>query len=69
MSTKPLGRKNYGSISHLLGSRLGPSEYHVHKGQNDIATVRPRDKHDRITVTEKVDGSGVGIALIGTQDL
>lgn len=67
MSTKPLGRKNYGSISHLLGSRLGPSEHHVHKGQNDIATVRARDKHDRIIVSEKCDGSNVGILLLNNK--
>ena len=35
-SEKPLGRKAYGSIPHLSGSRLGPGDYHCHKGQEDI---------------------------------
>lgn len=64
MSNKPLGRKSYGSISHLLGSRLGPGEHHVHKGQHDIATVRLRDKNDCVTVSEKIDGSNVSVAKI-----
>jgi len=62
---KPLDRKNYGSIGHLPSSRMGPSDHHVHPGQEAICTVKARDKHDVIIVTEKVDGSNVGIARIG----
>lgn len=62
---KPLGRKNYGSIGHLPNSRMGPADHHVHEGQAAICTVKVRDKHDEIIVTEKVDGSNVGIARIG----
>ena len=61
---KPLNRKNYGSIGHLPTSRMGPSDHHVHEGQQQICTVKIRDKHDLIIVTEKVDGSNVGIARI-----
>jgi hypothetical protein len=59
---KPLGRKNYGSIGHLPNSRMGPADHSVHEGQGRICTVKTRDKHDIIHVTEKLDGSNVGIA-------
>jgi RNA ligase len=62
--TKPLGRKNYGSIGHLPNSRIGPGDHKVPDGQGDICCKKPRDKHDRIIVTEKVDGSNCGVALI-----
>jgi len=64
---KPLGRKNYGSIGHLPNSRMGPADHSVHDGQGRICQFKSRDKHDRIIVTEKVDGSNVGIARIGDQ--
>jgi len=62
---KPLGRKNYGSIGHLPCSRMGPADHAVHPGQQTICTSKARDRHDVIIVTEKVDGSNVGIARIG----
>ena len=62
---KPLGRKCYGSIGHLPGSRLGPGDHRINDGQARILTVRPRDRHDRIIVSEKLDGSNVGVANIG----
>ncbi len=61
--TKPLGRKAYGSIPHLPDSRLGPGDRHVHAGQARICTVKARDKHDRIIVQEKLDGSCTAVAL------
>jgi RNA ligase len=61
---KPLGRKNYGSIGHLPNSRLGPSDRSVHEGQGRICTIKTRDKHDFVIVTEKLDGSNVGIANV-----
>jgi len=64
---KPLGRKNYGSIPHLPCSRMGPADHACHEGQQRIATERARDRHDVIIVTEKVDGSNVGIARIGDE--
>lgn len=64
-SRKPLGIKNYGTIPHLEGSRVTPADKHCHEGQARIATERRRDRHDEIIVTEKVDGSNVGIALWG----
>lgn len=63
-SKKPLGTKSYGSIPHLPGSRLGPGDYHIHEGQARIATENVRDKHDRIIVQEKLDGSNVGVAKL-----
>ena len=64
MKTKPLGRKNYGSIPHLPDSRMGSGDHSCHAGQARIATVKTRDKHDEIIVQEKLDGSNVGIARI-----
>lgn len=62
---KPLGIKAYGSIPHLPGSRLGPSDRHCHEGQAKIATEKARDKHDIVIVQEKLDGSCCAVANIG----
>ncbi len=64
MSDKPLGRKAYGSIGHLPNSRLGPGDHMVSEGQARIATVRARDKHDRVVVQEKLDGSCTAVAKV-----
>lgn len=61
---KPLGRKAYGHIGHLPGSRMGPGDHHLHPGQARIATERVRDKRDRVIVQEKLDGSCVSVAKI-----
>lgn len=62
--SKPLGGKNYGSIPHLPGSRMGPADHACHVGQERICTIEVRDKHDLIVVQEKLDGSNVGIANV-----
>lgn len=64
---KPLNRKNYGSIGHLPCSRMGPADHSVHEGQQRIATEKVRDKWDLVIVTEKLDGSNVGIARVGDE--
>jgi hypothetical protein len=64
-ATKPLGGRSYGSIGHLPGSRLGPGDHSVNPGQERICLERYRDRHDRVTVTEKVDGSNVSVARVG----
>lgn len=64
---KPLGCKNYGSIGHLPQSRLGPGDHKVTDGQARICLHKERDKHDVIIVSEKLDGSNVGIARIDGQ--
>jgi len=61
---KPLGRKSYGSIPHLPGSRRGASDKGVHEGQNRICTEKTRDRHDVIIVQEKLDGSNCAVANI-----
>lgn len=61
---KPLGRKAYGSIPHLPGSRLGPGDHHCHVGQDAICQTKARDRHDRVIVTEKLDGGNVCIAKV-----
>lgn len=65
--TKPLGGRSYGSIPHLIGSRMGPGDHHAEPGQCRIATERKRDKYDIIIVQEKLDGGNVGVAKIGRQ--
>lgn len=62
---KPLGRKAYGSIPHLPGSRRGPGDHGTTEGMARILTEKARDKHDRIIVTEKLDGANVAVAKIG----
>ena len=44
---------------------MGPADHACHPGQQRICTEKARDKHDQIIVTEKLDGSNVGIARIG----
>lgn len=61
---KPMGRKSYGSIPHVHGSRLGPGDHHIHWGNQRILTEKLRDKHDRIIVTEKMDGSCTCVANV-----
>jgi len=60
---KPLGRRSYGSIPHLLGSRRGPGDHGVNEGQHRICTERCR-RGDTIIIQEKLDGSNVGVAKI-----
>ena len=64
IQVKILGRKAYGSIGHLPNSRLGPGDHSVHEGQGRICTEKARDKHDRIIVQEKLDGSCTAVALV-----
>jgi hypothetical protein len=59
---KPLGIKAYGSIPHLIGSKIGPGDHHCHEGQHRICTEKTRDKYDLVIVQEKYDGSNVAIA-------
>lgn len=61
---KPLGRKAYGSIPHLSGSRVGPSDWHIEDGQARVLCAQVRDEHDRVIVREKLDGSNVAVARI-----
>ena len=61
---KPLGMRAYGSIGHLPGSRTGPSDRTLPEGQVTICTSRLRNKHDRVIVTEKLDGSNCCVALL-----
>ena len=66
-NTKPLGRKAYGSIGHLPCSRMGPGDHAVPEGMAKICTVKTRDKHDRVIVQEKLDGSCVAVARVGDE--
>lgn len=62
---RPMGRKNYGSIGHMSQSKLGPGDHHINSGQERILTVKTRDKHDKVFVTEKLDGTNVGVFRSG----
>lgn len=62
---KPLGRKSYGSIPHLPGSRTGPADHTIGAGQAAICTERTRNCSDTIVLQEKLDGSNVAVARIG----
>ncbi len=64
MSTKPLGRKAYGSIAHLPNSRIGPGDHHVSEGQARICMHRIRDAKDIVYIQEKVDGSCCAVAKV-----
>jgi len=61
---KPLGRKSYGHIPHLPGSRVGPGDHMCHEGQKRIVCEKVRNRHDNIIVQEKLDGSNVGVAFL-----
>lgn len=61
---KPLGRKNYGSIPHLPGSRRGPGDRGIQGKQAEIAISKVPSKHHYVIVQEKLDGSNVGVAKI-----
>ena len=61
---KPLNGKAYGSIPHLPNSRMGPADHSCHEGQYRICCERKRDKHDRVIVTEKLDGACVAVANV-----
>ena len=64
VSVKPLGKKSYGSIGHLPGSRIGPGDHHIDVGQaRCVLEELPRG--DRLVVQEKVDGSNVGVCRVG----
>lgn len=62
--TKAIHGKNYGSIPHLSTSKLGKHDRFIHEGQEQIILNGGRDKHDRITVTLKLDGTNVGVKKI-----
>lgn len=61
---KPIGRKAYGSIPHLPGSRRGPGDRGIEAAQARILLEQVRDKHDLVTVHEKLDGTNVAVAKV-----
>lgn len=61
---KPLGRKSYRGIPHLIGSNTGSGDHTVPENQHNVATLKTRDEYDHVIVQEKLDGSNVGVAKI-----
>lgn len=59
-----MGCKAYGSIGHIQGSRVGPSDMTIHEGQARICTTKKRDIKDEIILQEKLDGSCCAVARI-----
>lgn len=67
LPAKPMGRKAYGSIPHLPGSRLGPGDWSIEPAQAALMIEfhRWNQRHrDRVIVTEKLDGSCVAIGRL-----
>jgi len=61
---KPLGKKAYGSIPHLPGSRLGPGEHKVDPGTETMVLEKTKTWNQTVIVTEKLDGSNCSVAKI-----
>lgn len=61
---KILEGKNYGSICHIQGSRMGIGDRKINDGMQRIATERARDKYDRVIIQEKLDGTNAGVVRI-----
>lgn len=54
--------RNYGSIPHLSTSKMTQqADKKIESGQEVILTKKARDWRDLIIVTEKIDGSNVGV--------
>lgn len=60
---RPLGRRAYGSIPHLPGSKLGEGDYRINEWQGRICTAKARPG-DAVIVEEKLDGTCVAVARI-----
>ena len=59
---------NYGSIPHLSTSKMTQqADKKIHIGQEELLTKKARDWKDLVTVTEKLDGSNVGVVKRGGQ--
>ncbi len=58
---RPLAHRNYGSIPHLQGSKLGAHDKYLHEGQDAIVRRGGRDRHDRVYASLKPDGTNVGV--------
>ena len=61
---KVIPRRNYGSVPHLLGSRLGAHDKYLDPGQDAIVRRGGRDRHDRPYASLKLDGTNVGVVLL-----
>lgn len=62
---RPKGARGYGSIGHLPGSKLGPSDSTIGVKAAALLIEKTRDRHDVVYVQEKVDGSNSGVFRSG----
>lgn len=65
---KPLGRPAYGSIPHILKSRLGPGDHTIDPGQSMMCTDQPK-KGWTIWVQTKYDGTCVSAACLESGEI
>jgi hypothetical protein len=62
MMNEKVIQRNYGSIAHLSTSKMSQqADKKIEPGQELILTNKERDWKDLIILTEKVDGSNVGV--------
>jgi ATP-dependent RNA circularization protein (DNA/RNA ligase family) len=65
---KKIINSNYGSIPHLSSSKMSQqADKKITIGQELILTKKARDYKDLIIVTEKLDGSNVGVTKKGNK--
>ena len=64
---KVISGRNYGSIPHLLDSKLGFHDRYLDPGQDRIIRRGGRDRHDVVTASLKLDGTNVGVVKLGGQ--
>jgi hypothetical protein len=64
---KPLGKKHYGTIGHIKGSKMNETDRLIPEGQSLICTNKLRDNKDLIWVLEKTDGANVGVHRNGDE--
>jgi hypothetical protein len=60
----PLGKKAYGRIPHLPGSRTGPADRTCTPEVARWCLTKPR-KNEQVVVQEKLDGTCVAVANVG----
>ena len=62
MNNEKVIRRNYGSIPHLSTSKMSQqADKKIEYGQELYLTKKARDWKDLVIVTEKIDGSNVGV--------
>lgn len=61
MESYKLLNRGYGSIPHLSTSCDNSGDKRINQNQENLLTIKTRDRHDEVIITEKVDGSNLSI--------